>query len=223
LDPGHVDALASLAFVDLFLAISFTIDDPGPFMAAAETKLWKALSMSPNHASAHRGMGLLLCLTSRAQRGVDELERALAIDPNSASTHALLGLARIYVGRPEETEAHVLEALRLSPRDPLVWNWFLYVGLARACLGDFAQAQPWIRKSIDANRNNPWAFFHLAGSLAHIGLLEEARQEVKTGLAVNPMFTIARFRAGMGSDNPVFLAQRERIIVGMRMAGVPEG
>ena len=167
-------------------------------------------------------MGLLLCLTNRAQRGVDELERALSIDPNSAQAHALMGLARIYVGRPEGTEVYVLEALRLSPRDPLAWNWFLHVGLARACLGDFAQALPWIRKSIDSNRNNPWAFFHLAGCLAHLGFLDEARQEVKAGLAVNPMFTIARFRVGMESDNPVFLAQREPIVEGLCMAGVPE-
>jgi tetratricopeptide (TPR) repeat protein len=133
-----------------------------------------------------------------------------------------MGLARIYVGWPEEAEAYVLEALRLSPRDPILWNWFLYVGLARACLGDFAQALPWIRKSIDANRNNPWAFFHLAGCLAHLGLLDEAREEAKAGLAVNPMFTIARFRAGLEGDDPVFLAQRERIIEGMRIAAVPE-
>jgi hypothetical protein len=36
------------------------------------------------------------------------------------------------------------------------------------------------------------------------------------------MFTIARFRVGMESDNPVFLAQREPIVEGLRMAGVPE-
>jgi TolB-like protein len=222
LDPFNVDALVGVAYVDLFVSISFAIDDPRPFVAAAETKFLKALSMLPNHAAAHRGMGLLLCLTSRAQRGVDELGRALSIDPNSALAHALMGLAQIYVGRPEETKAHVLEALRLSPRDPLVWNWFFYVGLAMACLGDFAQALPWIRKSIAANSNSPWAFFHFASCLAHLGLLDKARQEVKAGLAVNPMFTIARFRAGMESDNPVFLAQRERIIAGMRLAGVPE-
>jgi TolB-like protein/DNA-binding winged helix-turn-helix (wHTH) protein len=223
LDPCNVDALVGVAFVDLFAGISFAIDDPRPFMAAAETKLLKAVSTAPNHAWSHRGMGLLLCLTNRAQRGVDELGRALSIDPNSALGHALMGLGQIYIGRPEETEAHVLEALRLSPRDPLVWNWFFYLGLARACLGDFAQASPWIRKSIAANRSNPWAFFHLASCLAHLGLLEQARKEVEAGLALNPTFTIARFRAGMESDNPVFLAQRDRIIEGMRTAGVPEG
>lgn len=38
----------------------------------------------------------------------------------------------------------------------------------------------------------------------------------------NPKFTIVRCRAGFQSDNAVFLAQRERMIEGIRMAGVPE-
>jgi hypothetical protein len=46
---------------------------------------------------------------------------------------------------------------------------------------------------------------------------------VKTGLAVDPKFTLQRYRAGEQSDNPVYRAQRERIIEGMRLAGVPEG
>ena len=36
-------------------------------------------------------------------------------------------------------------------------------------------------------------------------------------------FTIARYRPFAPSDNPVYLAGRERIYEGMRMAGVPEG
>jgi len=35
--------------------------------------------------------------------------------------------------------------------------------------------------------------------------------------------TIKRFRAAAQSDNAVYLAQRERIIEGMRLADVPEG
>ncbi len=59
--------------------------------------------------------------------------------------------------------------------------------------------------------------------LVHLGRLDEARREVNAGLAVDPKFTIARFRAGAQSDNAVYLAQRERIIEGMRLAGVSEG
>jgi adenylate cyclase len=36
-------------------------------------------------------------------------------------------------------------------------------------------------------------------------------------------FTIRRFRLGAAADNPTYLAGRERIIEGMRKAGVPQG
>jgi hypothetical protein len=41
-------------------------------------------------------------------------------------------------------------------------------------------------------------------------------------METNPTFTIARNRAGATSDNPTYLAQRERLLDGMRKAGVPE-
>ena len=56
-----------------------------------------------------------------------------------------------------------------------------------------------------------------------LGKLDEARSEVKAGLALDPTFTLRRFRLGTASDNAVFLKQRERAYDGMRKAGVPEG
>ena len=35
----------------------------------------------------------------------------------------MIGLARYFTGRAEETESHVLEALRLSPRDTYAYGW----------------------------------------------------------------------------------------------------
>jgi hypothetical protein len=64
---------------------------------------------------------------------------------------------------------------------------------------------------------------YLAAALAHLGRLDEARAEVQAGLALDPKFTLRRYRAGASSDNPTYLAQRERFIDGMRKAGVPEG
>jgi hypothetical protein len=64
---------------------------------------------------------------------------------------------------------------------------------------------------------------YLAAARAHLGRFEEALAEVKAGLALDPNFTLRRFRAGPASDNPKFLALRERLYDGMRKAGVPEG
>jgi TolB-like protein len=222
LDGGNVDALVGIGAVDAVFGTAYMADDPTPLIASAESALARALAVAPNHARALWIMGYLHCATHRASRGMEELERALAIDPNFARAHGTMGLAQIFVGRGGETEAHVLEALRLSPRDAYVGYWFLYVGSAKAHLGRHEEGLAWLRRSINANRNNPWAFFIFAASLALLGRLDEARLEARAGLAVDRKFTIARFRAAVESDNPVYLAQRERLIEGMRLAGVPE-
>jgi hypothetical protein len=46
---------------------------------------------------------------------------------------------------------------------------------------------------------------------------------VQAGLTLERCFTISRFRAKAPSDDPTFLAKRERVYEGMRIAGVPEG
>jgi Flp pilus assembly protein TadD len=97
----------------------------------------------------------------------------------------LKGLAKIYLGRAEETEAHVDEALRLSPRDPSVWLWLSWAGLAKSFLGEHEVAVGRLRKSIDVNGNSSWVYFFLAASLAHLGRLDEARSELEASKVHN--------------------------------------
>ena len=223
LDPGNIEALVGIATADVTACVSYMMDEPQAMLAEAEARLTKALAQAPNNALAHLVMGVALRATNRPQRSIEELERALAIDPNMATARALVGSALIWMGRAQEAEPHVLEALRMSPRDAMTFEWFLIAGLAKTYLGKFAEASTWLRKSIDANRNRPLAFFLLAACLAHLGRPGEARREVETGLAVDPKFSLRRYRAGVKGDNTTFVAQRERVIEGMRMAGVPEG
>ena len=61
-----------------------------------------------------------------------------------------------------------------------------------------------------------------AVTLVELGPLDEAKSEVKAALALNPNFTLRRYRAGAQSDNPDFLKRRERNIEVMRKAGVSE-
>jgi hypothetical protein len=101
----------------------------------------------------------------------------------------------------------------------------VWVGLANVQLGADAEALVWFRRGIDANRNFSIAHFHLAAALARLGKLDEARAAVNAGLALDPRFTIRRFHDFIkaASENPITRAGRERVIEGMRLAGVPEG
>src|SRR5215831_9338759 len=222
LDPRNIDALVGTAIVDFNRGANFSTDDRAVPFSAAEAGLIKALSMDPQHAQAQMYLGVVHIFTARAAQGIAECERALALDRNLANAHGFMDLAKVFLGRSEETEAHVHEALRLSPRDIFAYRWILFVGIANLWQSADAEAAVWLRRSIEANRNFPFTYFLLAAALAWLGALDEARAAVRAGLAINPSFTLRRYRAGASSDNPTYLAGREHTYEGLRMAGVPE-
>jgi TolB-like protein len=178
LDPSNIDALVGTARVDVVIASSFLTDDRAPHHAAAEAVLTKVLSRVPQHAFAHLNLGFVLIFTDRAARGIAECERALALDRNLAEAHAWIGLANHVLGRGAQTEAHINEALRLSPRDSSAYRWMVAVGFSKLHLDANAEAVAWFRRSIEANRNHAFAHFALAAALAQLGCLDEARAAV---------------------------------------------
>jgi tetratricopeptide (TPR) repeat protein len=95
-------------------------------------------------------------------------------------------------------------------------------GIAAITLGDDQAAEVWLRRSIEINRNFSPSHYFLAAALANLGAMREAKDAVDAALLLNRDFTIARYRIGVLSDNPTYLARRERIIDGMRKAGLPE-
>ena len=223
-DPDNVDALVGSARADAVEGANSFVTDPMAAFAACEAKLTTALSAVPDHARAHLYLGIVDIWTKRAAQGIAECEYALALDRNLAAAHSIIGLGKIFIGRAEETEAHIVEALRLSPRDTMAYNWMTNAGIAKSILGSCEQTVAWCRRGIEANRNYPIAYFLLAAALAQLGRLDEARSAFKAGLGLNPTYTISRARAAWTamSGEPTYLAQTERILEGMRKAGVPE-
>jgi TolB-like protein len=223
LDPDNVQALIGMADVDARIGSYFMTDQRVPRLASAEAALTKALSIAPDHAMAHCLLGIVEIFANRAYQGIAECERALALDRNLAIAHAQIGFAKYVAGRGGETEAHVLEALRLSPRDTNANVWATWGGNGKTQVGADEESLAWFRRGSEANRNLPVGHFFLAAALALLNRLDEAKQAAQTGLALDPSFTVSRFRANAASDNPIYLARRERVYDGMRRAGLPEG
>ena len=194
-------------------------------MRRPKRALIKALSLAPNHASGPlASWASSKSFTNRAAQGIAECERALALDRNLADAHAFIGLAKYFLGRGEETEAHIHEALRLSPRDIFAYPVDDVCRASPSC----SSAPTRKRSPGCAGASRPTEIIPSRISISPLpwrcsAQLDEARAAVQAGLALDPSFTIRRFRASAASDNPTYLAGRERIYEGMRMAGVPEG
>jgi TolB-like protein/Flp pilus assembly protein TadD len=223
LDPGNAEAMVGIAGVDVAVGASLLTDGRNAVLSEAEANTIKALSLVPDHAEAHLVLGLVYIFTNRAAQGIAECKQALMLNANMADVHSAIGLGKYLMGHAAETEGYVLEALRLSPRDIGAYWWMYCVGRAKIQLRADAEAIAWFRRSVEANRNFPLAHFSLAAALALVGAVDEARASVREGLALNRGFTIRRFRGGASGDNPMYLAERERICEGLRLAGVPEG
>ncbi len=221
-DPENVDALVGTALTDFVHALNFFPDDRATILSTAEATLTRALSLAPEHADAHMLLGAVHINTKRAAQGISENERALTLNRNLASAHMHIGVAKCFVGRAQETEGHINEAIRLSPRDTGVYIWLAMAGYAELLLSRDNEAASLLHRSIEANRNYALPHFWLAAALAHLGRLDEARAATQAGLALNPSTTVSGFRNVRRSDNPIWVVQRERIIDGMRKAGVPE-
>ena len=223
-DPYNVEALIGSAVADVTEGANSFVTDPLAAFAAAEAKLTKALSSVPDHARAHMSLGFVDIRTKRAAEGIAEFEHALGLDRNLADAHSGIGFGKIFIGHAEETEAHIGEALRLSPRDTMAYTWMNFAGIAKLQLGSWEQAVAWFRRSIEANRNYPHSHFALAAAHAQLGRLDEARSAVKAGVALDPSFAVSRARADWTamSDDPTYFTQLQPIFEGLRKAGIPE-
>jgi TolB-like protein len=224
LDEHNVGALIGFANAHMWeVNMSYASDDRLAQIRAAETAAKQALVLAPDAAEAHVTYGTTLYAMRAPERALREFEFAIGLDANLAAAHAYLGQMKFSLGRARDTRAHVAEAMRLSPRDPFLFHWHFFIGVADVYLGRVVHGIESLRKSVEINPNWGLSQFVLAGALALAGLLAEAAEFRAVAQRLVPSFTIARFRAGAASDNPVYLAQREHFYGGLRLAGVPEG
>jgi tetratricopeptide (TPR) repeat protein len=222
LDPDNVEAAVAAAQIDVSVGSAFLTDNTSAHFEIAETALNKVLFQAPNHPRAHMLLGAIQLQTDRASIGIAECRRALLLDRNLADAHGFIGLGKYQIGRGEKVEGHVQEALRLSPRDTRAFLWYMFVGMGKLTTHAEREAIDWFRRSLEANRNHALSHFQFAAALALVGDLQEARSIAEAGLALDPGFTIRRYRINAKGNNPTYLAKRELFYEGMRLAGVPE-
>jgi TolB-like protein/Tfp pilus assembly protein PilF len=223
LDESNIVALLGLANAHMWEVNIYASGDRAGQIGAAEAAAAKALALAPGNAEAHVACGRVLLARRAPERALREFQLAIGLDGNLAVAHAYLGHIELFLGRAAETEGHVREAMRLSPRDPLLFLWHYFIGVADLYLGRVAHGIESLRKSVEINPNWGFSRFVLAGALALAGLFPEANEVCATARRLAPNFTIAKFRAEAVSDNPAYLAQSEHFCEGLRLAGAPEG
>jgi len=186
----------------------YVSDDREAQIRAAEAAAAKALADEPECRRCTCHLRDCLVRDARPERALREFELAVSLDGNLTLAHGYLGLMKFFLGRARETRFHISQAMRLSTRDPPLFHWHFFIGVADLYLGRMGSALESLRKSVEINPNWGLSQFPLAGALALKGLSAEAAEVCAAARRLLPNFTIAKFRAEAVSDNPVYLAPR---------------
>jgi adenylate cyclase len=223
----HIDPGLSKALVGLSRTLATEVNyrwsaAPAEALARADDLVSRVLSASPNNAMAHFVKGEILRAGGKDfESAIREYEAAIAINPSLAPAYAQLGHAEIRAGRAEEAFVPLQTAIRLSPRDPLLNIWYFIICHADTHLGRDDAAIEWCRRSVAIGPF--WiSYVDLASAYAWTGRKDEAQAAVAELLKLMPNYTVDRWAHEGWSSNPVFLAQYQRIIEGLRKAGLPE-
>jgi adenylate cyclase len=224
IDGRNVRALVNLSFkfIDRVIEVQST-DRPADIQRADEL-VSRALAIDPQAYAAHFAKAEVLLGQRRFDEAIVEAELALALNPSFVNAYSALSTANSFLGRPERAIDYADKAMRLSPRDPLLFVFYLEKGFASALLRRDDQAIEWLQRAVAAAPEWPLPQAMLAAALAVTGHETEAHEMLRRYLSLSgtTATTIAQWKTQMPSDNPAFSAYAERLSEGLRKAGMPE-
>jgi TolB-like protein/Flp pilus assembly protein TadD len=195
---------------------------PDEQLRAAEEAAAKALASNPTSPNAHLARAGVLFAQMKLEASLDEYAKVIELGRNWPSAYARIGLLNALLGRPEETFRFVEKAIRLSPCDSSLGEWYLNIGVARFMMDQIEEAIIWLRRATEANPEIALSFLTLASACSLVGRREEARAALSQYLSLHPRLTVSRVRRTRYSNHPAYLAWLERYYEGLRQAGLPE-
>jgi adenylate cyclase len=226
LDPQSVEAQALLARTLTARAMDGLTNSAEADITRAERLVWQALAATPRSPLAHYAKGQVLRAQGRCEEAIPEYETALASNRNWVDALANIGRCKFLIGSIEEAIAAQEQAIRLSPRDPMICIWYLRIGQAHLLQSRIEEATLWFEKARSANPRLPFVRAFLASAYALKGGSERAAAELAEARRLSGggrFLSIAHSKTVFDFGVPKVRALYEAtFFAGLRKAGMPE-
>jgi adenylate cyclase len=225
LDPASIQARGLLAHTLIARVLDQLTDAPATDLERAEALISDVLAASPHDPAAHLTRGRVLQAQSRYEAAIPEHERAVALDRNSVGAIANLGLCKFHVGAIEEAIPAQEQAIRLSPRDPRLPNWYWRIGMVHLLKARIDDAISWLEKARSANPRLAGPRAWLASAYALAGNGEGAAAELVEARRLsgdNRYSSIAGFKSAAALGAKMHALAEDTFFAGLRKAGMLE-
>lgn len=226
LDPASAE-IQSLLAVALSSRVMEQMSDAPDFDLQRADELVKAvLASSPRHPMAHFARGHILRAWHQYPAAILEYEAAVASNRNWVVALAALGFTKFLAGSMDGAIATQEQAIRLSPRDPRLPNWYWRVGMIHLLLARLDEAVLWLERARSANPNLAGPHAWLAAAYALQDRKEVAQTELTEArrLSGDTRYkSILTFRSTQSWAPEILALAEKTFFAGLRRAGMPEG
>jgi tetratricopeptide (TPR) repeat protein len=211
-------------------------DSPGADSQRAEALVGQALAASPRDWLAHYAKGSVLRWQGRCEEAIPEYEVTVALNANWVNSLDWLAWCKLMTGSIEEAIPLEERAIRLSPRDPYIGNFYTRIGAMNLLQSRTDEAILWLEKTRSAGPASTVPYSFLASAYGLKGETERAAADLAEAQRLNPdgrFLSIARRKVagapwvGYGNSGywgvPKIRALFETTyFLGLRKAGMPE-
>jgi DNA-binding SARP family transcriptional activator/Tfp pilus assembly protein PilF len=220
IDPQNAMAAAWAAYWQVFYVGQGWAKDVDKAMKTAQDHALKAIRIDPENGEA---LGIYAHVCSFLEKDFDTailyFDRALRLNPNLAYIWAWSVPTYCYVGNADDALARLERYRDLAPFDPYFLLFESMYTMVYVFKGDYERAAVVGRRSVKNNPQFSNGYKPLIAALGHLGRRDEAQPHVDKLLSLEPNFTVERF----GQTYPFkHASDRERYMMGLRLAGAPE-
>src|SRR5438552_17754451 len=125
------------------------------------------------------------------KKAIGIYKRVLELQPSFHSARRDLAMAYVEVGDIESATNHLIEVLRLDPKD--AWSWVVLANLYIREKRDPDTGEKFLRKALEIAPNDAWALNSLAAIYHERGKTNEAIKLFEQAIAANPEFANAYY------------------------------
>ena len=230
LDPGYSRAYAGLSRIYWDMSnLWFSVDLATPWQVTfnlAKAKL--AIAMREPTADALALSAEINVRMGRHDQALSDIDRAIALGPSIADNTIVKARILNVVGRAEEAEELARQAMRLDPHFKPAYARVLGHSLLHQ--ERYAEAVEYLEMASSREGKNPYDFVSLAVAYGHLERLKDARAAVDNyhklylELGYSTPLTVQESEKWWYGDMFDYdKTYKERLIEGLRKAGVPEG
>lgn len=150
--------------------------------ATAEDEFREALSLDPEFAWAHHGLGAALAMRGQTDAAIASFERAIELRPDLAEAHSHLANLYLTLQREDDALAAYRRAIEVAPGEA---DAYFYLGAYLAHHDRLDEARELLEEAARLDGNNPMIYLELGSVYIALGQGREALSAFDEGLRLD--------------------------------------